>query len=43
LPAFVTLLDDFVAALDGLPPSLPTFEDGLETQRVLAAVGYGGP
>jgi predicted dehydrogenase len=43
LPAFVTLLDDFVAALDGLPSGVPTFADGLETQRVLAAVGYGGP
>jgi predicted dehydrogenase len=44
LPAFVTLLDDFVAALEGRPaPNLPTFEDALETQRVLAAVGYGGP
>jgi predicted dehydrogenase len=40
LPAFVTLLDDFVAALDGRPASLPTFADGLETQRVLAAIGY---
>jgi predicted dehydrogenase len=40
LPAFVTLLDDFVAALDGQPSSIPTFEDALETQRVLAAVGY---
>jgi predicted dehydrogenase len=40
----VTLLDDFVAALEGRPaPNLPTFEDALETQRVLAAVGYGGP
>jgi hypothetical protein len=34
------LLDDFVAALDGQPSSIPTFEDALETQRVLAAVGY---
>ncbi|MBD5633318.1 MAG: hypothetical protein IAI49_02465, partial [Candidatus Eremiobacteraeota bacterium] len=41
LPAFVTLLDDFVLALDGKPSGLPTFADGLETQRVLAAIGYG--
>jgi predicted dehydrogenase len=40
LPAFVTLLDDFVAALDGRPSGIPAFADGLETQRVLAAVGY---
>ncbi len=40
LPAFTTLLDEFAAALDGKPASLPTFQDGLATQRVLAAVGY---
>jgi len=41
LPPFVALLDDFVAALDGNPSTIPTFADGLETQRVLAAIGYG--
>ena len=42
LPAFVTLLDHFVAAIDGeADASLPTFADGLETQRVLEAVGFG--
>jgi predicted dehydrogenase len=41
LPPFVTMLDDFVKALDGGPADhLPTFVDGLATQRVLAAVGY---
>jgi predicted dehydrogenase len=41
LPPFVTLLDEFAAALDGKPASLPTFAEGLATQRVLASVGYG--
>ncbi len=40
LPAFVTLLDDFVRALDGDDSDIPTFDDGLATQRVLAAIGY---
>ncbi len=40
IPAFVTLLDAFAATLDGNPAPLPTFGDGLETQRVLEAVGY---
>ncbi|MBC5799707.1 MAG: Gfo/Idh/MocA family oxidoreductase [Candidatus Eremiobacteraeota bacterium] len=40
LPPFVTLLDAFAANLDGNPASLPTFDDGLATQRVLAAIGY---
>jgi predicted dehydrogenase len=41
LPAFVTLLDEFAAAIDGKPAQLPTFADGLATQRVLEAAGYG--
>jgi predicted dehydrogenase len=40
LPPFVTLLDAFAAAIDGRPASLPTFADGLATQRVLEAIGY---
>ncbi|MGP6158493.1 MAG: Gfo/Idh/MocA family protein [Vulcanimicrobiaceae bacterium] len=40
LPAFTTLLDEFANALEGKPAMLPTFADGLATQRVLAAVGY---
>ncbi len=40
LPAFVTLLDDLVRALDGEVSGIPTFADGLATQRVLAAIGY---
>lgn len=41
LPQFVTLLDDFANAIDGKPANYPTFAEGLATQRVLAAVGYG--
>ncbi len=41
LPAFVTMLDAFAARIDGTAAQLPTFEDGLATQRVLAAIGYG--
>jgi len=40
LPPFVTMLDDFVAALDGEASAVPTFADGVATQRVLAAIGY---
>ena len=43
LPAFVALLDDVAARLDGTDVPLPSFADGLATQRVLASVGYGGP
>jgi predicted dehydrogenase len=41
LPPFVNLLDEFAKALDGEPADLPTFEDGVQTQRILEAVGYG--
>ena len=40
LPAFVTMLDTFADAIDGKKAELPTFEDGLHTQRVLASIGY---
>ena len=40
LPPFVTLLDAFASTIDGTPAELPTFEDGVHTQRVLAAIGY---
>ncbi len=40
LPPFVTLLDAFADAIAGKTAELPTFEDGLATQRVLAAIGY---
>jgi len=40
IPPFVTLLDAFADAIAGKPADLPTFADGLATQRVLAAIGY---
>jgi predicted dehydrogenase len=40
LPAFVTLLDAFAARLAGREAEVPTFADGLATQRVLSACGY---
>jgi len=43
IPPFVTLLDQFAAAIDGKPASLPTFAEGLATQRVLEAIGYTTP
>ena len=43
LPAFVSLLDAFAARIAGGTAEVPTFEDGLHTQRVLEAVGYSTP
>ena len=43
LPPFVHLLDEFANALDGKPADIPTFADGVATQRILEAVGYGLP
>jgi predicted dehydrogenase len=43
VPAFVALLDEFAEALAGKPADLPTFAQGVATQRVLAAVGYEDP
>ena len=40
LPPFVSLLDEFANAIEGKAASLPTFADGLATQRVLEAIGY---
>jgi len=40
VPPFVSLLDQFADAIDGKAAELPTFEDGLATQRVLEAIGY---
>jgi predicted dehydrogenase len=40
IPLFLGLLDQFAAAIEGKPNTLPTFEDGLLVQRVMAAVGY---
>jgi predicted dehydrogenase len=40
LPAFVTLLDAFASAIDGKDAELPTFAEALNTQRVLASIGF---
>jgi predicted dehydrogenase len=40
IPLFMLLLDQFALAIEGKPNTLPTFEDGLLVQRVMAAVGY---
>jgi predicted dehydrogenase len=40
LPAFVTMLDAFADRIDGGNAEIPTFEDGLHTQRVLESAGY---
>jgi predicted dehydrogenase len=43
LPPFVTMLDAFASSIDGTPAELPTFQDGVHTQRVLEAIGYSVP
>jgi len=40
VPLFALLLDQFAAAIDRKPNTLPTFEAGLIVQRVMKAVGY---
>lgn len=39
VPLLMDLYDAFVARIEGGPSDLPTFAEGLATQRVLAAVG----
>lgn len=41
VPLLMELYDEFANAIDGKPNALPSFDDALATQRVLAAVGYG--
>lgn len=43
VPLLMELYDEFVNAIEGRPNALPTFEEALETQRVLEAVGYATP
>ncbi len=38
VPLVLRMLDQFVAAIEGKPNTLPTFEDGLLVQRVMASV-----
>jgi predicted dehydrogenase len=40
VPLVLRMLDQFAAKIEGKPNTLPTFEDGLLVQRVMAAVGY---
>ncbi|HEY2475577.1 MAG TPA: Gfo/Idh/MocA family oxidoreductase [Candidatus Cybelea sp.] len=41
VPLLMELYDEFVKRIEGKPNALPTFDDGLVTQEVLASVGYG--
>ena len=41
VPPLMELYDEFVRAMEGATNALPTFDDALATQRVLAAIGYG--
>lgn len=40
VPHFALLLDQFAAAIEGKPNTLPTLDDGLLVQRVMKAVEY---
>ena len=41
VPFFLSLLDAFAERIDLGTPGVPTFDDGLQTQRQLDAIGYG--
>ena len=41
VPFLMELYDEFVKAIEGTPNALPTFDEALSTQRVLASIGYG--
>jgi predicted dehydrogenase len=43
VPYLMELYDEFVRQIETGESALPTFQDGLETQRVLAAIGYSYP
>ncbi|HVA32814.1 MAG TPA: Gfo/Idh/MocA family oxidoreductase, partial [Candidatus Baltobacteraceae bacterium] len=38
VPLLMELYDEWVKKIEGLPNALPTFEQGLETQKVLASI-----
>jgi predicted dehydrogenase len=40
VPPLMELYDEFVNKIEGRPNALPSFEDALVTQEVLAAIGY---
>lgn len=41
VPLIMQLLDEFVKQIETGSSAVPTFQEALETQRVLAAIGYG--
>jgi predicted dehydrogenase len=41
VPFLMELYDHFAAAIAGKPNALPTFAEAVETQKVLASIGYG--
>ena len=41
VPLLMELYDELVKKIEGKPNVLPSFEDALITQKVLAAIGYG--
>ena len=40
IPPLMEIYDEFAKKIEGQPNILPTFEEALQTQRVLAAIGY---
>ena len=40
VPLLMELYDEFVKQIEGAPNLLPTFDEALATQEVLAAIGY---
>lgn len=43
VPPFLSLLDDFARHIAGAGGTVPTFAEGLQTQRVLETVGFHAP
>ncbi|HEY1655742.1 MAG TPA: Gfo/Idh/MocA family oxidoreductase [Candidatus Tumulicola sp.] len=43
VPLLMELYDEFVKAIERERNALPTFQEALVTQQVLAAIGYGAP
>jgi predicted dehydrogenase len=43
VPLLMELYDEFIKQIETGKSALPTFEEGLATQRVLAAIGYNVP
>ena len=41
VPLLMELYSELAKRIDGKPDALPTFEEALATQRVLATAGYG--